>query len=462
MRKSLPVTSYQHRSRPASSARLVNCFAEALPPDAKTPIALIRSPGISSWTTVGSGPIHAMKASNTLLYVVTGTKLYSVNESKTATLLGDIGPVGSNHNVDIEINTDSVVVTNHASGAYVWNGSSFAAISDPDFPGGLDVEFIDNYLTFVEPDSGRFFAAELGSATSFDALDFATAESSPDNLVGHKADHGQLILAGKTSIEIWQNTGAAGFPFERAANGRIEIGCANGKTLAKLDNSVVWVANDYTVRRLEGLTPARISHHGIEQALTDVTMASGRAYSYSQDGHLFYVLMFTERTLVYDATTQLWHERQSHGYDYWRAKSHAQFAGVELVGDATSNKIGYLNPEAYDEWGDIQRMEWTYQPIYADGRRAIHDRLEVICEAGVGLSTGQGSDPQMMMEYSDDGGITFQSLPNRSLGAIGRYTDRMIWNGCGSSYQRVYRGAVSDPVKVVISDTQAEVRGGRW
>lgn len=459
MRKSLPITTYQHRSRPASSSRLVNCFAEALPPDSKAPVALMRAPGISAWTTVGDGPIHAMKASNTLLYVVSGTELYSINEVKTATLLGDIGDIGL---IDMEINTDSLVVVNYDQNTWVWDGATLTAIADIDFPGALDVEFIDNYLTFVEPDTGRFFAAELGSATSFDALDFATAESSPDNLVGHITDHGQIILAGKTSMEIWQNFGTAGFPFERAANGRLEIGCLNGRTLAKLDNSVVWVANDYTVRRLEGLTPVRISHHGIEQALTDVTMSSGSAYSYAQDGHLFYVLSFTERTFVYDATTQLWHERASHGYDYWRAKSHAQFAGVELVGDATSNKIGYLNPEAYDEWGDIQRMEWTYQQIYGEGRRAFHDRLEVVCETGVGLVTGQGSAPEMMMDFSDDGGITYQSMPNRSIGAIGRYTDRLIWQGLGSAYQRVYRGAVSDPVKVVVADTLVETRGGRF
>lgn len=462
MRKSLPVTTYQHRSRPASSSRLVNCFAEALPPDADTPIALLRAPGITAWTTVGAGPIYAMKASNSLLYVISGTKLYSVTSTLTATLLGDVGSVSTNHNLDMEINTDSVIVTNHSVGSFTWNGAVFAQVVDPDFPGALDVEFIDNYLTFVEPDSGRFFCADLGSATSFDALNFATAESSPDDLVGHITDHGQIILAGKTSMEVWQNFGTAGFPFERASNGRLEIGCFNGKTLAKLDNSVVWVANDYTVRRLEGLTPTRISHHGIEQALTSVTMDSGRAYTYAQDGHLFYVLTFTESTFVYDATTQLWHERQSNALDYWRAKSHAQFAGRELVGDSTSNKIGYLDPEAYAEWGDLQRMEWTYQKIYADGRRAFHDRLEVMCEAGVGLTSGQGSDPQMMMDYSDDGGITFQSMPNRGLGAMGRYTDRVVWTGLGSSYQRVYRGAVSDPVKVAITDTQAEVRGGRW
>lgn len=463
MRKSLPVSSYRVRSRPASSSRLVNCFAEALPPDASTPIALMRAPGITAWTTVGNGPIYGMLAADNLLYVVSGTKLYSVTENKLVTELGSIGTVNS---IDMDRNDIGVVVVNTPN-AYTWTTSTaaFAQISDVDFTarGATDVEFVDNYLIFVEPSSGRFFGADLGSLTSFDGLDFATAESSPDNLVGCKVDHGQIILAGKETMEIWENTGAVGFPFERAINGRLEIGCLNGRSLAKQDNSVFWLASDYTVRRLDGITPVRVSHHGIEQAMHDMTISTAKAFAYSQDGHLFYVLSFFEGTFIYDATTKEWHERQSYGYDYWRPQAHAQCFGLELVGDITSNKIGYLDPESYAEWGDTQRMEWTYQSIYADGRRAFHDRLEIMAEMGVGLTLGQGSDPEMMLDYSDNGGITFNSLPNRSLGAIGRYTDRVVWQGLGSSrVGRVYRGAVSDPVKVVIRDTQAEVRGGRW
>jgi hypothetical protein len=461
MRKSLPVASYEAISTAASSSRLVNCYAERMPADSDTPIALIRCPGIDDWTTVGTGPIYGMLAADDLLYVVSGTKLYSVTESRTVTELGTIGAVNS---IDMERNADSVVVVNTPD-AYTWDGTTFAQITDTDFTdrGATDVEFLDNFLLFVEPNSGRFFGSDLGDADSFDALNFATAESSPDILVGMKVDHGQIILAGKSTMEIWENTGATGFPFERAINGRLEIGCLNGRTLAKQDNSVFWLANDYTVRRLDGATPVRISQHGVESAFRRMTISTAKGYAYSQEGHLFYVLSFFEGTFVYDATTQEWHERQSYGYDYWRAQAHAQIFGLELVGDITSNKIGFLTRDVYSEWDATQRMEWTYQPIYAEGRRAFHKRLEIVAETGVGLTTGQGSDPQMMLDWSDDGGKTFRSMPNRSLGEIGRYTDRIVWQSLGSSrVGRVYRGAVSDPVKVVIRDTQAEVEGGKW
>ena len=458
-RLQLPIHSYALRSPPASSTRLVNCFPEQLPPDASTPVYLARTPGVKAWTTVGTGTIRALHSALDLLFVVSGSELYKVTSDTTATLLGNIGSPG---NIDIDSNLTTVVVVNEPN-AYSYDGTTFAQITDADFTtrGAGDVEFLDNYLLFREPDSGRFFGSDLGSATAYDALNFATAEGSPDDLVGMKVDHRQLLNFGTLSGELWENTGASGFPFERSINGFIEQGCVNGRTIAKLDNSVYWVADDFTVRRLEGITPIRVSNHGIEQGIAKQTIATGIAYPYKQEGHLFYVLIFAAGTFIYDVTTDAWHERESFGESYWTLGSHAAAFGFQLVGDSTSNKIGQLKFDTYDEFGTTQVMEWTYQPIYAEGIRAFHDRLELIVETGVGLTTGQGSDPEMVMEYSDDGGINFTHLPTKKIGKIGETKARVVWNALGSSSERVYRGSVSDPIRVTITDTIIEARGGR-
>jgi hypothetical protein len=394
------------------------------------------------------------------LFVVAGSSLYRVDANKNATLLGSVGSSG---NIDIDSNTDSVVVVSEPN-AYYWNGTTFGQITDPDFTsrGAGDVEFLSNWLLFREPDSGRFFGADIGTATDFDALNFATAEGGPDEMVGLKVDHLQACLFGETSVEIWDNDPAAGdFPFARAVNGYAEIGCLNGRSIAKLDNSIFWLADDFTIRRLDGITPVRISTHAIEQRIVDSTVSSARAFTYSQDGHFFYVLSLTEGTFIYDVTTQLWHERESYGSSTWNWSSAVNFNGLVLVGDTTSNAIGQIDPRTYDENGTTQRMEWIYQPVYAEQRRVFHDRLEMVFESGVGLTTGQGSDPEVMLDYSDDGGRTWTSLPNQSLGRLGEYYKRVVWHALGSSEQRVYRASISDPVSVTLIDTVLEARGGR-
>jgi hypothetical protein len=313
MRFPLPIASTRLRSRPSSTARLLNCYAEKLPDDTKSGVLLTRTPGIPDWTTVGNGPIHGVFATMGTVFVVSGTKLYDVDENGNDTELGDIGTVG---NLDMDSNGSALVVVNEPN-AYYWDGSTFGQITDTDGTsrGFADVEFINNFLLFREPDSGRFFGADLGSATSFDALNVATAEGFPDDLVGLKVDHSEVMLFGSETIELWANVPISGFPFQRVTNGVLEIGCLNGRTVAKQDNSVMWLANDYTVRRLDGTTPVRISTHAVEQSIVDATIDSGRAFAYSQDGHLFYVLTFPEVTWVFDATTKEWHERQSYGED---------------------------------------------------------------------------------------------------------------------------------------------------
>ena len=370
----------------------------------------------------------------------------------------------------ITANTETTVTVILANGtgddwdtsdAYTIN--TFAKIADDDFisRGAGDVEFLDDFMIFREPDSARFFIAEYGSTSDFDALQFAIADSSTDDLVGMIEDHRQLLLFGTKSLELWENTGAFGVPFERNINGVIPKGCLNAATIAAVDYSVYWVAEDNTVRRLDGLTPMVVSTHAVEQFIAAATASTLEAFTYDQEGHFFYVLTADEGTFVLDLRTSEWHERETYAKNNWQPRQYAQFAGKELVGDSNSNKIGEIDPDTFADWGGIQRMEWTYQTVYAKGQRAFHNRLEIVMETGVGLTTGQGSAPKIMLQYSDDGGKTWQAMPDKDLGALGDRDVRAVWWNLGSARQRVYRAAVSDPIAITVLDTILEVDGGR-
>lgn len=461
MRQPLPLQSYALASLQSSPERLVNCEIEQLPPGAKGPVRLKRTHGITEFAEVGDGPIVEMDYVPALdvVLVVSGNKLYSLSETGIVVLLGTvgIGRVSMAHN---DVSGNVVVSPN----MFTWDGTTFANVNDPDFQavGAQDVEFLDGYLTFTFPDSASFGAFDLGSSTSYDALSFSTEDGDPDFLVGHISDHRQLLLAGTLSMGLWDNTGAAGFPFERSINGYVEIGCANGQTLAKCDNTVMWLANDQTFRRLSGVIPERISQHGIEDQLGSVLNSSARSFSYQVAGHLYYVTSFNDRTFVFDATTKLWHERKSYGQDNWRANCHVKAWAKDLVGDRLTNKVGYIDPDCREEFGEPLVMQWTYQPIYSEGRQVTHGMVEIICDSGNGLTTGQGSDPEITLEYSNDSGRTWRTLPTRKLGQIGEYDRGVRWSGLGSSKSRVYRASLSDPVQLSVTDSQIDIKVGGW
>lgn len=453
----LPVHSYRLQSKRVGGARLVNCYAEIAPPGGKAPWYVARSPGIANVTTTFTpGPGRGIVTWKSQLYVVSGTTLYRVNESHTKTSIGTIA--GTSLVSFAETPTQLVICDPAAS--YTYDGTTLAEITDADFVDGAQCCSVDGYVLFRREGTGIFFSSDLADASAYDALFFGTAEGLADNIVGIIADHRQVILAGEKSMEIWHNVGPPGFPFGRDANGFVQLGCAAGRSLANLDNSIYWLASDKTVRRLEGITPLRVSQHGVEQAIESYeTISDAFGFAFTYLGHLFYVLTFPTAgaTWVFDATTKEWHERESYGLTRWRPVASTECFNRVYVQDYEDGKIGYIDVNTYTEWLGIQRMEMTFQDVYSNGQRLKHKCLEFICETGVGLVSGQGSDPQSTLEVSDNSGKTWRTMATKSLGAMGEYMRKLRWMRLGSAFFRMYRWSISDPVKVVISNAKLDL-----
>jgi hypothetical protein len=90
-------------------------------------------------------------------------------------------------------------------------------------------------------------------------------------------------------------------------------------------------------------------------------------------------------------------------------------------------------------------------------RRVRHVAAQLAMETGVGLSSGQGSDPQVMLRWSDNGGHTWGNEHWVSAGQIGQYKARALWRRLGQSRNRVYEVSISDPVKVALLDLYLNV-----
>ena len=80
----------------------------------------------------------------------------------------------------------------------------------------------------------------------------------------------------------------------------------------------------------------------------------------------------------------------------------------------------------------------------------------------MGLNTGQGSDPQVMLRWSDDGGHTWSNEHWVTMGGIGTYGTRAIWRRLGMTLKlrdRVLEVSGTDPVKITIMGAELEASG---
>ena len=460
--------SYVARSINAADNRMVNLFPEMTPDNGQTAAYLNRAPGLNFLQSVGTGPIRALWAHQTNgsdFYVVSGQEVYKLTGlTATPTLLGTVSGTGP---VSIADNGTQIFFACNPDG-YIYNETTnvFAQITDPDFAGAVTVAYLDGYFVFNQPNSQIIWVSELLNGQSVDPLDFASAEGSPDGVVGIIADHRELWVFGTDSVEVWYDSGAAGFPLQRIQGAFNEIGCVSAYTIAKMDNGLFWLGTDARgqgiVYRANGYTGVRISTHAIEYAIAQYgNIADAIAYTYQQEGHAFYVLTFPSgnATWVYDVATQAWHERA--GWDngeFTRHRSNCQcnFGGNIIVGDYENGNIYTLDLDVYADNGGIQKWlrSWRALPSGQNNlKRTAHHSLQLNCESGVGLNNGQGSDPQAMLRWSDDGGHTWSNEHWSPMGKIGAYYHRVFWRRLGMTLKlrdRVYEVSGTDPVKIAI------------
>lgn len=459
--------SYLARSVNAAADRSVNLYPEAIPQGGKEPGVIYRCPGLDLLTTAGNGPIRGALQFGNYGYVVSGQTLYQIDTAWNAVSLGTVSGSGP---VSMANNGTQLFVACNPDG-YIYNASTgvFAKITDVDFPGAVTVGYVDGFFVFNEPDSQRFWATALLDGTNIDALDFASAEGSPDGVVSLIVDHREIWLLGTQSVEVWYDAGLADFPFQRIQGAFIEQGCAAAFSVAKMDNSVFWLGSDERgkgiVWRANGYTPQRVSTHAIEYAISQITdISDAVAYTYQQDGHMFYVLTFPsgDQTWVFDAATNLWHERAGWNTSlgqFTRHRSSCQmfFNNTTVVGDFENGNLYNMNLDAFDDNGTIQKCLKAWRALGTgqnDLLRTFQHSLQIDGQTGVGLTTGQGSDPQIMLRWSDDGGHTWSNEHWVSMGKVGATGTRMIWRRLGATNKlrdRVYEASVTDAVKIAFT-----------
>lgn len=436
-----------------SSQSLINGFVEIDPEQGPS---IYKGPGLTQFADCANGAIRGMLELGDNALAVSGDALYTVNSSGTATAIGAISGYDP---VVMASNGSQVAIVSDAT-SYVFNGTTLTPINDPDFLRAYSVDFLRQTMIFSKYDSGVFFTSEIADAEAYDALDKATAEFKPDKLLRVFSVGNNVLMMGEKSVEEYYYSGKPnGVPLSPTQT-VLDYGIAGRDAVALVDNTAAWLAHDGTVRTLREASPIAVADPAITaqiQRWTDISLT--RAFTLTGGGHEWLVLRNPSGCLWWDATTQLWSARQSYSSSTWRGVCGLFKFKKQLVGDADTGKIWQMSESVHAEGSDPLVCSIISRTMGPGGRPFTLEAIELECEPGVGLATGQGSDPKVYLQLSRDSGVTYGARMERSLGASGNRNVRVRWQGPFGDFPPhggVIKFGISDPVRFVATRMWAE------
>lgn len=435
---------------------LVNMFLEQALQEPQQ-FSLLSHPGlVEEGTEYGSGPVKALFRKGGVLsgvaVAVSGTQLYTNGGAR--------GPVSGTLAPSIAGNEVGVVAT-AGELAVFYNGGAFSSIAFPDGASVRKVLEQGGRFLFLRRGSGTFYWTEpltamlVAGAVDVDALNFATAESEPDELIDAVAFEDALAFGGTETIEFWVKTGDSELPYTPSTGRVFQKGVRETGCMAAFDNSFAWVSPENMVYRA-GNVPERVSDPGIEELIA--ASETCRADAYFFEGHELLKIRLDTVTIEYDAQTGQWAERKS-GTDNFRG---GPVINGPVFGSAVDGKL--LEPAAYADLDDYHERSFCLGfPL--DGGAVRVSNLRLRCNPGqTDFLTGDYADPAVELLLSYDGGLTFDDALLENLGEAGHYRREVEWRALGLADPPGFfaKVRVTDPVSFRCSGAVInEPSGGR-
>lgn len=455
-------SSYQSQAVTADQEATINFYWERMESrGATSQYALYPTPGVSLLGTASSSPGRAHFYQDGREFAVVGTSLVEIDEAGTIT---DRGTVATGTNpARIVSNGDGggqLLVTS-GDNAYYYNLSTDVLTQIAALNGKATMcEFLQGYGFVLDAATSTVYSSALTDFSSWTTgTDFAQRSAASDRWISMAAVHPYLWLLGSQTSEVWYNAASSGFPFTKHPSGDIPYGIAAKFSRAVIDGTLLWLAatdrGERQILRASGFTPEPISDYPRQLIFADystVDDAQGDAFSWL--GHSFYLLSFpTERvTWAYDITENKWFQwgtwiAEDNRYVDWRPRWHAMAFGEHRMLDAETGGVYMLSRTVHTDVDSrpIRRLRRAPALSY-ENKRLIYPGFELDLEPGLGTSTGQGFDPQVMLRISRDGGKTWGTEQMRSAGKVGEYDRRVRWNRCGAARRMVFEVSFTDPI----------------
>jgi hypothetical protein len=470
--------SYEAPSIYQDAQECINYYPEIDPtkqPGSRGVVALYPTPGLVQEYQLNPAEVRGMRglSGGQYLLIVCGNAVYQIGTNNVVLQVGNLqtnsGPVDITDTVTT--NAGLVVYIVDGVSRYTYQVSSNGSTNVVELPptdglwqGATSCDTVDSYVIYNEPNTQNWAVTDLGLVVTTTG-NYGSKDGAPDNLVTLIVDHRQVYLLGEVTTEVWVDVGnvipgLTTFPFQRISGTTMQHGCAAAYSVSRFAESFMFVSKDTRgqaiIGAVNGYQFVRTSTHAVEQSLVNVDVSDARAYTYQIQGHEMYVVTFPQidLTWVYDNATQQWHKWLSWdsltGYHRHRSNCGALFNNKYWVGDYENGKIYTLDNAVYTENGlPIRRVRRAIH-LTTDLQRQYFEEFQIQFQPGVGLISGQGQDPQVMLRWSNDGGSTWSNEHWVGIGRQGQYQNRAIWRRLGWARDRIFEVAITDPVNPTI------------
>lgn len=328
---------------------------------------------------------------------------------------------------------------------------AFARISDPDFPSNpTTVTFLAGRFDVTFAQTGRHYWSDIYDGLSWDALNFATAETSADPNVAVWESNGQLILFGSRTTEFWGVSGSLDQAFAPIGNTAAKWGLAARWSVANFDNSLACLMRgkmgQVMVAKLNGYVPQRLSNPDVETIINGYsTTSDASAYSYMLNGHAMYVINFPTAgfTWLYDGFTQIWTQLKSKDITRHRVELSFSFLTMTIGADYANGLLYEITSDAYTDNGQSIESEIISENIGdPDLDRLSINKFRVDMQVGMGDNVVEF--PQIGLSVSRDNGKTYGAEMLQDVGPIGDYKNVVEWNRLGESRDFVFKLRMND------------------
>jgi hypothetical protein len=444
---------------------------------AKYPAVYFRVPGREVVTTISGASTAEGRWIGSFagrLFCIIGDGLYEYDtDLDSTTARGTLSTATGNVTV-IYNGTDFQIFDGVASKVFNLAANTLTAVTDPDFDQATQACYIDGYGLSVVPNSNVVQVSELNTFTDYVITRRKSFSATGGNIVTIAANSLDIWVIGETSTEIWRNDGgnldiADSTPLSRLPGSSLDYGCAAPFSLQQIDNKIIWLtrkaqgANEVVL--ISGHSPEIVSTEAMHQRWSAYdTVSDATSWSYTHDGHTFYVLTFpsANETWVYDLSADLWHQMadwsNSLGFVRTGIVDYCYHTNnIPYVVTYNTKNISRLSGSVYTNDGDTVVLERTLATVTDGQKLTSYHQFQIDLEKGRGLTTGQGENPQIMLSISRDGGRTWGAEQWQSMGKIGQYKPTVCWKRLGTNRNFTPRLRISDPVPVTLFNAVAIV-----